>query len=60
MERVAVGLLGLGTVGTGVARLLGEQGDRIARRAGRRIDLKWAAVRDPTKPRASRCPTPGS
>jgi homoserine dehydrogenase len=52
MDRVAVGLLGLGTVGTGVARLLHEEGDRIARRAGRRIDLKWAVVRDPSKARA--------
>ena len=52
MERVAVGILGLGTVGTGVARILGEQGDRIARRAGRRIDLKWGVVRDPAKTRA--------
>ncbi|HMB04916.1 MAG TPA: homoserine dehydrogenase, partial [Isosphaeraceae bacterium] len=51
MERVTVGLLGLGTVGTGVARLLDEAGDRIARRAGRRVDLKWAAVRDPNKSR---------
>jgi homoserine dehydrogenase len=51
MEPVAVGILGLGTVGTGVARLLTEQADRIARRAGRRIDLKWAVVRDRGKPR---------
>ena len=51
MEDVAVGLLGLGTVGTGVARLLGEHGARIARRSGRRIVVKWAAVRDPAKPR---------
>ncbi len=51
MERVAVGLLGLGTVGTGVARLLTAEGDRIARRSGRRIDLKWAVVRNPDKPR---------
>jgi len=51
MERVAVGLLGLGTVGSGVARLLGEQGDRIARRAGRRVEVKWAVVRDPEKER---------
>lgn len=49
MEPVAVGILGLGTVGTGVARLLTEQADRIARRAGRRIDLKWAVVRDRDK-----------
>jgi homoserine dehydrogenase len=53
MERVTVGLLGLGTVGMGVARLLDEAGDRIARRAGRRFDLKWAAVRDPHKPRSA-------
>src|SRR5215217_5576328 len=52
MERVTVGILGLGTVGSGVARLLGEAGDRIARRAGRRIELKWAVVRDPAKARA--------
>jgi homoserine dehydrogenase len=51
MERVAVGLLGVGTVGSGVVRLLHEQGDRIARRTGRRIELKWAVVRDPSKVR---------
>ena len=59
MERVAIGLLGLGTVGSGVARLLVQEGERIARRAGRRIDLKWAVVRDPSKPREAptgRCP----
>src|SRR6185312_16383444 len=49
MEPVAVGLLGLGTVGTGVARLLVSEADRIARRCGRAVDLKWAAVRDPGK-----------
>ncbi len=47
MERVAVGLLGLGTVGSGVARLLAEQEDRIGRRAGRAVTLKWAVVRNP-------------
>jgi homoserine dehydrogenase len=51
MERVAVGLLGLGTVGGGVARLLAEAGDRIARRSGRRLEVKWAVVRDPSKRR---------
>jgi homoserine dehydrogenase len=30
---------------------LTEHGDRIARRAGRRIDLKWVLVRDPAKAR---------
>src|SRR4051794_22685570 len=51
MERVAVGLLGMGTVGSGVVRLLDEAGERIARRSGRRVELKWAVVRDPAKPR---------
>jgi homoserine dehydrogenase len=52
MERVAVGLLGVGTVGAGVARLVRERAGRIAARAGRRVELKWAVVRDPSKPRA--------
>ena len=46
-----VGLLGLGTVGTGVARLLTEHRERLERRAGRPIRWKWAAVRDPRKRR---------
>ena len=56
MERVSVGLLGLGTVGTGVARLLHEQADRIARRSGRQVEIKWAAVRDPARVRECRLP----
>jgi len=51
MERIGVGLLGLGTVGSGVARLLTQSADRIASRTGKRVDLKWALVRDPDKPR---------
>jgi homoserine dehydrogenase len=56
MERVAIGVLGLGTVGTGVARILGENRERIARRAGREIDVKWAVVRDRSKPRQALLP----
>jgi homoserine dehydrogenase len=52
MEHVTIGLIGLGTVGTGVARLLTEHGERIARRAGKRIRWKWAVVGDPAKPRS--------
>jgi homoserine dehydrogenase len=51
MEQTTIGLIGLGTVGTGVARLLTEHGARIARRAGGAIRWKWAAVRDLAKPR---------
>ncbi len=51
MEQVTVGLLGVGTVGSGVVKLLHEQGDRLARRAGKRFVLKWAVVRDLKKVR---------
>src|SRR3954468_6129769 len=51
MEHTTIGLIGLGTVGTGVARLLTEHADRIARRAGKSIRWKWAVVRDPEKRR---------
>ena len=46
-----VGIVGLGTVGCGVARLLLDHGDRTARHAGRTIWLQKASVRDLTKPR---------
>ncbi len=51
METLRIGLLGLGTVGGGAARLLLEQPDRIARRAGRPLRLAAVAVRDRAKPR---------
>jgi len=54
MQRVVVGLLGLGTVGSGVVRILGEQAARIARRAGASIEVKSAIVRDLDRLRA--CP----
>jgi homoserine dehydrogenase len=54
MKQVTIGMIGLGTVGTGVARLLTDHADRIARRAGRRIRWAWAAVRDLEKPRDCR------
>src|SRR5262245_6726474 len=57
MERIGVGLLGLGTVGSGVARLLLEAGDRLAHRAGRRIELVRVAVRDLNRPRTVELPT---
>ncbi|MBX6312518.1 MAG: homoserine dehydrogenase, partial [Isosphaeraceae bacterium] len=56
MEQVGVGLLGLGTVGTGVARLLEAASDRIARRAGKRPEVRWALVRDPSRRREAPVP----
>ena len=39
MEVAKVAIIGFGTIGAGVARLLLEHGDRIARSAGKRLEL---------------------
>ena len=46
-----VGLIGLGTVGTGVARILSDHAERTTERAGRPIEIRRVAVRDVGKPR---------
>jgi len=46
VQPINVGVLGLGTVGAGVVRLLEVNGNEITRRAGRRIRVVHAAVRD--------------
>jgi homoserine dehydrogenase len=46
-----VGLLGCGTVGAAVVRLLHEHAVDIARRAGCRLEVTRVAVRDPSKRR---------
>ncbi len=51
MQPLRVGLIGLGTVGSGVARVLTEHPERMTHRAGRVIDLVRVAVRDISKPR---------
>ena len=51
MEKTNVAIVGLGTVGSGVARLLLDHGDRTARHAGRTMWLKKAVVRDLTRAR---------
>jgi homoserine dehydrogenase len=43
MKEVKVGLLGCGTVGTGVAKLLIDHKDLISRRVGAHLKLKWVA-----------------
>ncbi len=52
-EPLGVALIGVGTVGGGVARLLDQAADRLAARAGRRLVLRHAVVRDLEKPRAA-------
>jgi len=52
MPRTNIGIIGLGTVGSGVAQLLLDHGDRSGRHAGRTMWLKRIVVNDVQKPRA--------
>jgi homoserine dehydrogenase len=55
-EPLGVALVGCGTVGGGVAKLLLEHPDRLAARAGRPLALRRVVVRHPDKPRAVALP----
>jgi len=48
---VGVGLLGYGTVGSAVSRMLAESGNEIERATGHRLTVVRALVRDPAKER---------
>ncbi len=52
MEPLGIALVGCGTVGGGVAKLLLERPDRLTLRAGRPLALRRVVVRDPHKQRA--------
>ncbi|WP_152049938.1 homoserine dehydrogenase [Tautonia marina] len=51
MQPVAIGLLGLGTVGAEVARRIDDQQGAFSRRVGRAVVVRKVAVRDPQKSR---------
>ena len=51
MDRTKIAIIGMGTVGTGVAKLLLDHGDRTARHAGHIPWLEKVVIRDITKPR---------
>ena len=55
-EPVRVGVVGMGTVGSGVVRLLVESADHIERHAGRRIVVEKAVVKDVAKARSVQLP----
>jgi homoserine dehydrogenase len=55
-EPLGVALIGCGTVGSGVARVLLEHGERLADRAGRPLVLRRVLVRDPHKERPVKLP----
>ncbi len=50
-EALRIGLAGLGTVGAGLVRLIRENGDILARQAGRPIRIDAVAARDRAKDR---------
>ena len=56
MKKTGVAIVGMGTVGAGVARLLLDHGDRTARHAGRTLWLTHVVVRDVEKYRHADLP----
>ncbi len=50
-QPLKVAILGCGTVGSQVARLILEQGADLAARTGRRLELVGIAIRDANRPR---------
>lgn len=55
-EPIRVGVVGLGTVGSGVVRLLVDSADHITRHAGRPIVVERAVCRDVSRERGLRLP----
>ena len=48
-ETLKIGLIGCGTVGEGVVRLLRSEGDEIQAKTGIRLELAKVADRDPAR-----------
>lgn len=46
-----IGLMGFGTVGSGVVRLIEENGEAIEKKIGQKIEIKKILVKDPEKKR---------
>jgi homoserine dehydrogenase len=51
MSRVGIGILGCGSVGSQVARILLNEGEILSRRCGIRLELRHVVVRSPSKAR---------
>lgn len=51
MQTVKVAIVGFGTIGSGVARILLEKQDHLARHAGKRLELARVVDPDTTRPR---------
>jgi homoserine dehydrogenase len=57
MKNISLGLIGFGTIGAGLVKLLQESGDLIEKRLGARLFLKKIADLDITTPRVAQVPT---
>jgi homoserine dehydrogenase len=51
MDTAKVAIVGFGTIGSGVARLLLQSNDRVSRHAGKRVELARVVDPDLTRPR---------
>jgi len=56
METIRIGLMGLGTVGSGVVRILNDHQDDLSRQTGSRIEIRKVLVQDKEKPRGISLP----
>ena len=56
MKKTKVAIVGMGNVGSGVAKLLLDHGDRTARHAGQTLWLEQVVVRDVSRPRLTDLP----
>ena len=53
MDTVKVAIIGFGTIGSGVARILLESNDRISRQVGKRVELVQVVDPNATRPTRS-------
>ena len=56
VKRISIGLLGMGIVGGGVARIISEKSDLLERQIGAKLDLRGVLVRNQNKPRSFQLP----
>ena len=56
MDRITVGIIGFGTVGTGVAKILLQEEKELENRAGLPVKLKYIADLDTTTDRGIKLP----
>ncbi|GAB6166034.1 homoserine dehydrogenase [Thermostilla marina] len=56
METAKVAVIGFGTIGSGTAKILLEAKDRLAERAGKRIELAYVCDKDLTRERNVKVP----